>query len=1038
MDPNYQLEPSQINLHAVPAKDAAPMPRNSLTLLFQKSIADLRTIERSLENDIIVSLPELQQSEEKYRADVDNPEVQAHYLACKSKIQDLQALVNVFKPLKNLDDTSSENEVFQEVLQAQTRLKKLFKDPNAIPEQEKRCREIYDKVQNVLDNIKKSLNTNLHGRVSNEAAEIGRASTVANTAKAALTKQNRTVTSNTSSAQKVILLDDQEAVFKVSNSRAGYEQYLADSLLNLMSLSGSATVGKVKMDPIKKQEVSNQRMRKMEEVGYRPEQLNMAGYTKISAKFSPIEQVIWERYTDKLKQSESSDSANNYRKVSTDKWWIQMPNSENWEQVSFQKLESLDSSDRLPLGALVGPTPEMSQPVSEHIEKGSNLFQAIDYHRNKKIIPPNTLVMPHIEDEASEALFEKCKLYQWSYENTEGKRINTDFKTLCLRYLNGQTINNVQSSHKTMPSISYQEFVQLQNDVSWIVIGQEVMEKTKKGEIIPLEKVEVKPLEKMLLMRDLRVNDRNLILAKLTPNSIFDAVSTAVVQLTDLHPHNLGVTIASTPLTERYKNTNFVSSDDGRQFTFLELAHIRVSNSLPLGAKINFTDHVINDNGELEEILISKTIGECPELLEALDSAWELVIFDTDLCLAESNKLSIMNLYGIDQFFIPFRSVLLETGFKDTPLPDAVVNNLLDNTSRDAAVKAFVKKWDSSPIYQRLTQDEKERVSQLVDALISDASVSDLRRSKQGDTLIDILPQVIKEMAESGDERVNNFFVELQKVFPKQVKDQHKHVFSDDPAQRISGRKQLLLELFPRISLNQQNALFEREASLHNYLTGYQALAASKLQGEDLTQEIEQFLDKATTPLTSIERTDFKAQLNADRQHPEQVFAAVCTRCIPTYFNVTRALYPLLADSYALVNSLAYLPNSAGVNDVMTPQLAGHTVGSWRTPLGKIIAEAKMQLAPFYPEYPLIASIEGAIEQAKIDDSASFDMSVGDPPPPPKLEGPALPSIPQLSGEAAFLSPLSGSSVVPPNLQAGPLPPMPELPEGWNQDGSVI
>jgi len=132
----------------------------------------------------------------------------------------------------------------------------------------------------------------------------------------------------------------------------------------------------------------------------------------------------------------------------------------------------------------------------------------------------------------------------------------------------------------------------------------------------------------------------------------------------------------------------------------------------------------------------------------------------------------------------------------------------------------------------------------------------------------------------------------------------------------IKKRKFYAAQLFPRLSVNQQNAFHERQQKVSDYLEGYETLSNSTMKGEPLIQQIKSYLARPESSLDSIRKKYYMDRLNfVERSLLEnkdilennelilllnKIKKELCEEVQPTYFNLMKAIYPLLADTYEL------------------------------------------------------------------------------------------------------------------------------------------
>ncbi len=158
--------------------------------------------------------------------------------------------------------------------------------------------------------------------------------------------------------------------------------------------------------------------------------------------------------------------------------------------------------------------------------------------------------------------------------------------------------------------------------------------------------------------------------------------------------------------------------------------------------------------------------------------------------------------------------------------------------------------------------------------------------------------------------------------------------------------------------MRQQDALFERQQRRKNYLVSYQELNNSNLQGEELLNQIEEFIKKPETPLNSLRKEQMLNALGNRNYYIEDSQAlnafkkSLCQECQPTYFNLMKVMYPLLADAYDL-NAVIY-----------GERKAGKMIGLYAKPLDEAIALAKKQTPDSYA-YQLADHLEQAMNKVQ-------------------------------------------------------------------------
>ena len=108
-------------------------------------------------------------------------------------------------------------------------------------------------------------------------------------------------------------------------------------------------------------------------------------------------------------------------------------------------------------------------------------------------------------------------------------------------------------------------------------------------------------------------------------------------------------------------------------------------------------------------------------------------------------------------------------------------------------------------------------------------------------------------------------------------------------------RVQLARNAAPRISMQQLDAFQKRLATRRSYLENYQKLQTCSLSGNDKSTLFTMIIKDESSPLSSLERRNFLNSLqDADIQQ------RLIERLVPSFANIARSMFPLLADSMTL------------------------------------------------------------------------------------------------------------------------------------------
>jgi chorismate mutase len=507
--------------------------------------------------------------------------------------------------------------------------------------------------------------------------------------------------------------------------------------------------------------------------------------------------------------------------------------------------------------------------------------------------------------------------------------------------------------------------------------------------------IEAKPyIDGMLTFADL-LKDPQLYanaMQKLNLDSELKAVLTAEFQFLDLHQDNLAII----PLLSRDEDCfcKFLFSYGLRlNVRFSQLYKDFLSGHVNEDTKIFYAS--ANGVNQTKDFI---SIKEVPGLLDALNSPVEFVLFDTDYTLAESNEIQQQERDGTIESLIPLRSVLLATDWKDTPLhletmielqslereqrirdwvnvKDSPIRAFFRNQKKiDELLKEKIEKKEYTLSYHRSKGDEitlKSLGKRGIDVTVHDLKIqfaSDLANLnehqefwkeiqsqleqnpegwfkpylvKEGDELADIAKRHRLTVDELKSLNASQNLTVLKPGTPLKVKAD---LTSDTPS-AVKQRQKIARQLFPRLSWKQRDALFERQARRRQYFANYETL--QKLDRLPVSEALTLLTPilSSPSPLSTWQKLNFKNRIAKIREkegrseQTQQDFVGLLRdlqeEFRPTYFNLTKVMYPLLADAYELNFQLAN----------RNEQMAGNNIGLHSWPLEETLGEAERWLS---------------------------------------------------------------------------------------------
>lgn len=498
------------------------------------------------------------------------------------------------------------------------------------------------------------------------------------------------------------------------------------------------------------------------------------------------------------------------------------------------------------------------------------------------------------------------------------------------------------------------------------------------------QNADAKPyIEGLMTFNDLLKNEAlsRRVLERLDQNSEIKAVLTAEFQFLDLHAGNLGVVPILAQEHEHFRDLSFAYGLK-TGVPFHDLVKEFLSGNINENTKIYFSS-----KDKQTKAAAFQPIKAIPELLKALNSPWEFVLFDMDRALAESNELQTQRRQGELESSIPFRSVLLGSSWKSNPLSRETIETLQD-PSRDERVRNWVSRKDA-PVRKWMRHPEqidallKKQIEQEKYTLSAhriqgkEMTVEELRRAFGEDlSSLDNYPEIWDAIQQelSADRstgwfkpyrvRKDETLAEIARKHHLSIDElmalnrQHKHTpdsiivpgtklrVKDDLTSKSPSaerqRKKIAAQFFPRLSWKQRNALFERQVRRNEYLQNVQRLASIKEYSPDVLNDVKTIILSPSTPLSTRLKNEFLHQIDElmnvnERKEGLKEFTALMKELneqfTPSYFNLVKAMYPLLADVHELLYHLSK----------RNAQTAGMNIGLYARPLEEVIVESKKE-----------------------------------------------------------------------------------------------
>lgn len=793
----------------------------------------------------------------------------------------------------------------EESLKDMTQLCEAFDYGNADRKQPKELKTIETLIPQITDLFGSEVKSRAKesNPIGEQAAHVGQSATKAIGALKALHDEaESSISINTNSAQDVFLLPKQGAVIKKGDSQARLEQRNVESIMNFLLPAGvisSFTIRKPALsrygiktssDPVKRIPISN---------------LSNDKRTSLLGLLSEKDKLI----LNKINEQTNIDVTKVYYRSEGVITSIKMQELRRKEAEGTWEF-------RTPISLSL--TMNDAEPLITHIARKTALFQKfkekpseITLAREREL-KDNELIYVKLPSEKKgefkikQMTFKKLReLYTKDLLPLETLIEMPDPKITDVRKIKFSSfeehIKDDSAVFKTISQVKEIPLTYVVGDSSgYKLITPELMKHSR--EVTELGEIEAQPfMENLILLGDAvdkggsAVDRRDEILKKMTARSESVAVMSAVWQSLDFHDRNLG----------------FQPTQSGE---------------------------------------------------------YELRAFDTDKSMAESNVLEVqlMNYHSSKtgrpiqgkqkqkEVLVPFRNNLLASTWKDQPLRKETIEHLLKQSEKIPQITAWVRKKDA-PIHRRLSKETSDSIEKELTPILEKYTLSSMRETDSEFSFSDLQEKFMRDIAEDKFKEFKPLWEKIEKdlVDKKDFKPQiqvgdltidPKDTTADAEKldKAIELRSKIAKQLFPRITLAQHNALTQRLEKTKSYITQYQELNTSTLKGEELLNKTEEFVNQNSSLFDAVKLASLKKVFTAIRagkdkntqefyeQRIESIRKNICKDAIPTFFNISKAMYPLLANAYELNKQITGSRDSAGKN-----------IGLYTVPLQTSIDQAK-------------------------------------------------------------------------------------------------
>ena len=579
-------------------------------------------------------------------------------------------------------------------------------------------------------------------------------------------------------------------------------------------------------------------------------------------------------------------------------------------------------------------------------------------------------------------------------------------------------------------------------DIKWKLMTPEVYSELG-GLLKPIQNVVAKPFVEMRLFDEISKNKRyrDFLFKFLSPRSEAAMLLTGRQQFLDLHQVNFGVTAGITEeeftdMLAIFPNLEVTREDIVKQqqelskckFSYKDNSGKEQKNVSLEKLQEDFQEGKINTSTDVTQhlpdgksnkpspILGNTTLTTavlCQKFINLTPT--ELIFFDTDLVLGESNQVQLMKTTYADGprlgHLLPIRSNYLAIEASDKPLQSETINLILNGAkerrdqmvnwieNKDASIRKFLPKngqvvddflanvlsdkryslsfWRNDPKYN-YDDISHAKVRGIFAADISKVTPTTENFWKALE--IDLKKYTLTAQDSKKDpEDIWSTLAKRYKVEVKELKSLNPGLailsagtqlnvpspysapLDGTSSESEKQRVRIAQEIFPRLTVPQKNALLEREDGLIKYLTTYAELSQPifdplAFSEADIKKQIASVLNLQEfvkiAPVTTVEREELDKQITAlndqlraldpvgdvgckDKffkisEEIKKIYESIKLKCVPTYTNTLKVMYPLFADAQFLLEAFA-----------SSKEEARKAIGRFDTPLETLIDLAK-------------------------------------------------------------------------------------------------
>ena len=460
-------------------------------------------------------------------------------------------------------------------------------------------------------------------------------------------------------------------------------------------------------------------------------------------------------------------------------------------------------------------------------------------------------------------------------------------------------------------------------DVPWRIITPKLFYSIKDDDddddpiIETIDTAEVKPFIKgmqLFLGLDYTGETMEEGLNTLQQEDEWAACLTLIFQFIDLHFSNVGFVLQKNASTKEFKNYLFdIPSLDKKALFLSDVAGLYLDGEITDTTELSFYDpkteerdvelnrenmrslqYRVNEKTPLERV--AKQIKDIPRLAAALQSPWQMVLFDCDNVLGESNDLMSFFSDNKSCHQIPLRNHLLSTEWAKKKLSEKTIQQLAQFDAIEPELFSWIDHNDS-PLHLQLSKNEKQELHEIVQGILKDEqlTLTKLRKDKESTNYSHTHLYAPFEKALVDDSKYPALWEALYRMLP------HLEMKTED------DRKKIAKALYPRLSTRQRKALSSRIQAIKAFFQYYHKLQASSISRSissfnERKELLHKIIEDAISPFSAVEREEFSCALLII--HDMETLGALEEKLLaamtPSLITLTKVQYPLVSDVITL------------------------------------------------------------------------------------------------------------------------------------------